>query len=361
MKRFPDGLNSKAAQAFPRMTLESLGWSDFFEQAWRERYADETGCIPGRIASSLRGAYIVWTADGEIEAKARGKLVRSPATRPVTGDWVALCGSPSTVQAVLPRRTKVSRKAPGEKTVEQLLAANLDVLFIVTGLDRDFNLRRLERYLAVAWEGGAQPVVVLNKADVCDEADERVAETRRIAGEAPVVLTSAETGVGLDELRRFLAPGKTAALIGSSGVGKSALTNRLFGAELRAVGALRESDGRGRHTTVGREIVRAPDGWLLMDLPGIREVEPWSDEGFEQTFEDVEQLIAACRFRDCSHGSEPGCAVREALQAGELDADRWQSYQRLQQGLRQLDVRQKELKQTEQRRNVRAFRRTPKR
>jgi len=345
------------------MTLESLGWSDFFETAWRERFAD--GYVPGRIASALRGAYIVWTADGEIEAKARGKLVRSQETRPVTGDWVALSGSPLSVQAVLTRRTKISRKAPGEKTVEQILAANLDVLFIVTGLDRDFNLRRLERYLAVAWEGGAQPLVVLNKADVCDEADERVAETRRIAGDAPVVLTSAETGAGLDELRRFLAPGKTAALIGSSGVGKSALTNRIFGAELREVGTVREGDGRGRHTTVGREIVRAPDGWLLMDLPGIREVEPWSDEGIEQAFEDVEALFAACRFRDCSHVSEPGCAVREALESGDLDAGRWDSYQRLQQGLEKLDARQKELQQAQNRRNVgavqRAFRKTPKR
>lgn len=347
------------------MTLDSLGWQDFFEQAWRERWATESGCVPGRIASALRGAYVVWTADGEIEAKARGKLVRSPETRPVTGDWVVLCGTPLSVQAVLPRRTKVSRKAPGEKTVEQLLAANLDVLFIVTGLDRDFNLRRLERYLTVAWESGAQPVVVLNKADVCDEADERVKETRRIAGEAPVVLTSAETGDGVDELRRFLSPGRTAALIGSSGVGKSALTNRIFGTDLREVGAVREADGRGRHTTVGREIVRAPDGWLLMDLPGIREIEPWSDEGVEQAFEDVEELVAACRFNDCSHTSEPGCAIREALESGELDAERWENYQRLQQGLEKLDGRQKELQQAQNRRNVRAshraFRKTPKR
>lgn len=345
------------------MTLESLGWSDFFAAAWREQFAD--GYVPGRIASALRGAYIVWTEDGEIEAKARGKLVRSPETRPVTGDWVALSGTPLTVQGVLPRRTRVSRKAPGEKTVEQVLAANLDLLLIVTGLDRDFNLRRLERYLAVAWEGGARPVVVLNKADVCDETDERLTETRRIAGGAAVVLTSAETGAGIDELRSLLAPGRTAALIGSSGVGKSALTNRIFGVELREVGAVRDADGRGRHTTVGREIVRAPDGWLLMDLPGIREIEPWSDEGVEQAFEDVEELTAACRFRDCSHVSEPGCAVREALETGDLDSERWENYKRLSAGLEKLDVRQKELQQAQNRRNVRAvhkaFRHTPKR
>lgn len=311
------------------MNLRDIGWDDRLEAVWQAQYAGR-GMEPGRIASSLRGAFILWTEHGEVEAPARPKLIRRAESKPCTGDWVALRTDPPVVEAVLPRKTRVARKASGAQTVEQVLGANVDVLFLVTGLDRDFNIRRVERYLAIARESGARPVIVLNKADICPELDERLAEIRGIAGEAPILGVSAMTGEGVGKMLELLEAGKTAALIGSSGVGKSALTNRLLGFELREVGALRESDQKGQHTTVGRELLRAPDGWLLMDLPGIREVQPMADAGMQETFADVEELMTQCRFRDCTHGSEPGCALRAALESGALDRARYTNYQRMQ-------------------------------
>ncbi len=318
------------------MTLESIGWDDRLAAVWRDEYAD-AGLVPARIASSLRGAFILWTEDGVVEAPARPKLIRRAESKPRTGDWVALRTDPPVVEAVLPRRTRVARKAPGAQTVEQVLGANVDVLFLVTGLDRDFNVRRLERYLAIARESGARPVIVLNKVDICDAVEQRLAQVREIAGEALILHVSAKTGAGVDRMLGLLEPGRTAALIGSSGVGKSALTNRLLGYELREVGELRESDQRGKHTTVGRELLRAPQGWLLMDLPGIREVQPIADDGIEETFSDIEELLTQCRFRDCSHAGEPGCAVQAALDSGALDAARYANYRRMQEELAVLE------------------------
>ena len=304
------------------MNLREIGWDDRLEEIWKAEYAGRD-MAPGRISSSLRGAFVVWTEQGEIEAPARPKLIRRVESKPCTGDWVAMRTNPPVVEAVLPRKTRVARKASGAQTVEQVLGANVDVLFLVTGLDRDFNIRRVERYLAIARESGARPVIVLNKADICPELDQRMAEIEEIAGEALILPLSAKTGAGVERMRALLEPGKTAALIGSSGVGKSALTNQLLGYELRAVGALRESDQKGKHTTVGRELLRAADGWLLMDLPGIREVQPMADAGMEETFSDIEELMSQCRFRDCTHSSEPGCALRAALESGELDRARY--------------------------------------
>jgi len=314
--------------------LADIGWNDFFQQAWDEQFAD-SDLIPARIASSLRGAFILWTEEREVEAPARPKLFRRAGSKLCTGDWVALRQDPLVVEAGLPRRTKVARKASGLDTAEQVLGANVDVLFLVQGLDRDFNMRRLERYMSIAWDSGADPVVVLNKADLCNDLDARVAEATEIAKGAPVVPTAALSGEGVDVLLGFLNPGKTAALIGSSGVGKSELTNRLAGGAIREVGAVREADGRGRHTTVGRELIQTPQGWLLMDLPGIREVQPSGEGGMEQTFPDVEALLGQCRFADCSHQGEPGCAIREALSSGELDRSRYENYLKVQ---RDLDV-----------------------
>ena len=311
------------------MTLESIGWDDRFEAIWQADFA-APGLEPARIASSLRGAFILWTARGDVEAPARPKLIRRAESKPCTGDWVALRTDPPVVEAVLPRKTRVARKASGAQTVEQVLGANVDVLFLVTGLDRDFNIRRVERYLSIARESGARPVIVLNKADICPELDRRLAEIAEIAGDTLTLNVSAKTGEGVDAMLELLEPGKTAALIGSSGVGKSALTNRLLGHELREVGDLRESDQRGRHTTVGRELLRAPAGWLLMDLPGIREVQPIADAGIEETFSDIEELMAQCRFRDCSHSGEPGCALQEALDSGALDRARYANYRQMQ-------------------------------
>jgi len=317
------------------MSLEQYGW----DADWASEYArlDRDGCEPARIQSALRGAYNLWTADGLVEAPARQKLVRDPAERPCTGDWVVLQSNPPLVEAVLSRRTRVSRKAPGEATAEQILAANLDLLLIVAGLDRDYNPRRLERYMAVAWDSGARPVILLNKADLGEDFSEQIEETRSLAGEADVLLVSAASGLGIEQVQALLEPGKTAALIGSSGVGKSALTNRLVGKELRAVGEVREADGRGRHTTVGRELIVAPAGWLLMDLPGIREVRPWNETGVAEAFEDVEEIIARCRFSDCKHDKEPGCAVREALADESLERARFNNYLKVQAELAVLD------------------------
>jgi ribosome biogenesis GTPase len=312
--------------------LAEIGWDGFFQQAWDEQFAD-SGLTPARIASSLRGAFILWAAEGEIEAPARPKLFRRAGSKLCTGDWVALRTDPPVVEARLPRKTKVARKAPGLETVEQVLGANVDVLFLVQGLDRDFNVRRIERYMTIAWDSGAQPVIVLNKADICNDVDARVREATEAGKGAPVVSASALTGEGVDVLLSFLAPGKTAALIGSSGVGKSELTNRLAGGAIREVGAVREADGRGRHTTVGRELIQTPQGWLLMDLPGIREVQPSSEGGVEQTFPEVEALIAQCKFSDCSHQSEPGCAIQAGLRSGELQRSRYENYCKVQRDL----------------------------
>lgn len=345
------------------MKLEDIGWRAFFRERWEEEFAD-SGLAPGRIASAHRGFYTVWTERGPVEAPGRGKLIRDVSTRPVTGDWVALELSPPAVQHVLPRRTAVVRKAPGEETVQQVLGANVDTLFLVTGLDRDFNLRRVERFLLIANQSGAQPVIVLNKSDVTDEAATLLEQTREVAAGAPVVLTSALEGRGIAQLEEFLQAGDTAAFMGSSGVGKSHLTNRLLGDEQRAVGAVRESDGRGRHTTVGRDLVIAPGGWLLMDLPGIREVQAWTDERVDDTFGDVEAVFEQCRFRDCSHESEPGCAVREALDSGALSRERYANYRKVQQELQQLAERRDQRaaldEQRELRRVQQAQRRTPK-
>lgn len=332
--------------------LAEIGWSDFFQQAWDEQFAD-SGLIPARIASSLRGAFILWTEEGDVEAPARPRLFRKAGSKLCTGDWVALREDPLVVEAGLPRRTKVARKASGMGTVEQVLGANVDVLLLVQGLDRDFNIRRLERYMTIAWDSGADPVVVLNKADLCNDLDARVSEATEIAKGAPVVPASARTGEGIDVLLSFLKPGKTVALIGSSGVGKSALTNRLAGGSVREVGEVREADGRGRHTTVGRELIQTSQGWLLMDLPGIREVQPSSEGGMEQTFPEVEALLAQCRFSDCSHQSEPGCAIREALESGELERSRYENYLKVQRDLEVLAQRKDERQAGEAKRRMR--------
>ena len=338
------------------MSLELYGW----DAQWASEYSrlEKPGCIPGRIQSALRGAYNIWTAGGLIEAPARKKLIRDAAERPCTGDWVVMQESPPLVEAVLPRRTRVSRKAPGEATAEQILAANLDLLLIVAGLDRDYNPRRLERYMALAWDSGARPVILLNKADIGDDFGPQIEETRALAGEADVLLVSALSGLGIEAVQDLLEAGKTAAFIGSSGVGKSALTNRLVGQELRAVGDVREADGRGRHTTVGRELIVAPAGWLLMDLPGIREVRPWNESGVEEAFEDVEQIIAQCKFSDCKHGTEPGCAVRQALQDESLERARFDNYLKVRSEMATLDQQRAKRANIEDQKKLRKLHKT---
>ncbi|MBI4909854.1 MAG: ribosome small subunit-dependent GTPase A [Acidobacteria bacterium] len=311
------------------MDLKTLGWNDFFSSS----FAADAGLAPGRVASENRGHFSVWTATGESEAILPGNGMDYP----VTGDWVALDQS-RVIRALLPRRTKVSRKRAGRTWQEQVLAANVDVLFLVAGLDGDYNPRRLERYLMVAQQSGARPVVVLNKSDLCDDPLARLRTLDTLAPGVAVVLTCALDGQAASQLHRFVEPGETAVLLGSSGVGKSTLVNSLLNDQRQTVHAVRESDGRGMHTTSGRQLFRLPQGWLLIDTPGLREIEPWaSAETAEAVFVDVQEVALQCRFRDCRHAGEPGCAVAAALDQGALDQARFESFRKLRREMDRLE------------------------
>jgi len=349
--------------------LETLGWSTHFEAAFGDFAGD--GFVPGRVAVQHRGAYVVWTETGEMSAELAGRLRQdgeNGGDLPISGDWVVVRpypeGSGGTIHAVLPRRTAFSRKEPFKNVREQVLAANVDTVFVVTGLDGDLNLRRLERYLATAWESGAEPVIVLSKSDLCTDVELAVAEVETVAIGVPVHAVSGVTGEGLDVLRAYFSDNRTVALLGSSGVGKSTIVNSLLGEEVLATAEVR-SDGRGRHTTTARELVLLPGGGLVLDTPGMRELQLWdAGEGLGTTFGDVEVLFEECRFRNCTHRREPGCAVKSALAAGRLDQDRWHSYQKLQRELRALELKQDRRARAEEgkkrRRQARA-RRHPKR
>jgi ribosome biogenesis GTPase len=315
--------------------LSVWGW----DPRWAETFARVAppGSQPGRVSAEHRGSYVIATESGEVSATVSGRLRHEAETTedfPAVGDWVALeianAGESGVIQAVLPRLTRFLRPQRGDIAQAQVVAANVDVVLLVTGLDHDFNLRRLERYLALAWSSGAEPVIVLNKADLCHDLGERMADVAAIAVGVPVRAISALDRTGLDALTPLLEPGKTVALIGSSGVGKSTIVNDLLGWERQATGAVREDDQRGRHTTTMRELVTTPSGTVLLDSPGMRSVGMWEiDEGLADAFADVAALAANCRFSDCSHGTEPGCAVQAAILAGTLPAQRLESQQKL--------------------------------
>jgi ribosome biogenesis GTPase / thiamine phosphate phosphatase len=316
-------------------TLERLGWNDELARSFD---VHAPGLEPGRVAVQHRGLWEVVTERGDTLVEITGQLRHEAESGelPVVGDWVAL--RDGLIDAVLPRSSKFSRKTPWTEVSEQVLVANVDVVFLVMGLDeRDFNVRRLERYLTTAWEGGATPVIVLNKADLADDLDAQIGQTETVAFGVPIDVVSAETGEGIERLRRHLAGNRTVALLGSSGVGKSSIINRLLGEEHFRIGDVR-SDGRGRHTTTHRELVVVPGGGVIIDTPGLRELQLWeTDGGLDQAFVDVAELIAQCRFSDCQHRTEPGCAVKAALDDGSLPADRWESYQKLQRELARLE------------------------
>jgi ribosome biogenesis GTPase len=329
------------------MDLAFLGWDSQWETLFARCAGD--GLTPARVAIRHNHMYTLLTAGDEgiveLRAEAAGKLRHSACGEhelPAVGDWVAVRTGPgiALVHAVLPRRSKFSRKAAGRAVEEQVCAANLDTVLIVTGLDHDFRPRRIERYLVLAWESGASPAVVLNKADLCGDVDARLAEAEAAAAGAPVHVTSALQGRGLEALRAYLRPGKTVALLGSSGVGKSTLINRLLGAEVLPTQSVR-ADGRGRHTTTRRELLLAPGGGMIVDTPGMRELQLLDgDEGLHATFDDVETIAAGCRFRDCTHTQEPGCAVRQAARDGAMGTARLDSYHKLQRELAWLDHKQ---------------------
>jgi len=331
-------------------TLAALGWTDELEAAFTAYAA--RGFEPARVVAEHRGGYFVRGERGDRLAQARGRLRDDEiwGGMPAVGDWVAVCDAPgdgAAIEALLPRRTKVSRKTPWLKAEEHILVANVDAVFLVAGLDGDFNPRRLERYLTAAWDSGADPVVVLTKLDLLDDASKLV-EAEAIAIGVPVLAVSNVTGEGIDEVRALLRPASTFVLLGSSGAGKSTLVNRLAGRTLMPTGDLRR-DGRGRHTTRHRQLLVLPGGAILVDTPGLRELQIWEGD-VDSAFADIAELAAQCRFNDCGHSTEPDCAVQEALESGTLDPARWASYLKLQRELLALEARRssrvrRELKQ----------------
>jgi ribosome biogenesis GTPase len=320
-------------------TLAALGWTDELEAAFMSY--SERGFEPARVVAEHRGGYYVRGERGDRLAHARGRLRDDEiwGGMPAVGDWVAVCDAPgdgAAIEALLPRRTKVSRKTPWLKAEEHILVANVDTVFLVAGLDQDFNPRRLERYLIAAWDSGADPVVVLTKLDVCDDF-EKLAEAETVAVGVPVFAVSNVTGEGIDDLRALLRPARTFVLLGSSGTGKSTLVNRLAGRTVMPTGDLRK-DGRGKHTTRHRQLLVLQGGAILVDTPGLRELQVWEGD-VDSAFSDIAELAAQCRFNDCAHESEPDCAVRDALETGVLDADRWSNYRKLQRELRSVEAR----------------------
>ncbi len=351
------------------MDLDILGWNDSLASHFADLQRLDIALTPARVVRELRGTYTVLGDFGapleQLTAQVAGRMRHQAAARddfPAVGDWVAVQPrsneGTATIQAILPRHSAFVRQAVGGITEAQVVAANVDTVFIVAGLDQEFNLRRLERYVTLAWESGADPVLVLNKADLCPALDDVLARTQTIALGVPIHPISAAQGQGLRELGDYLRPGVTVALLGSSGVGKSTLINSLLGEERLRVGAVRADDSQGRHTTTHRELIVLPGGGMIIDNPGMRELQLWADAGsLDQAFGDVEALAARCRFADCRHGSEPGCAVRAALEAGTLDPARWDSYLKLQRELRFLETRQSQRAAIDEKARVKRFNR----
>ncbi|HKV62285.1 MAG TPA: ribosome small subunit-dependent GTPase A [Candidatus Acidoferrum sp.] len=317
------------------MSITQWGWNSYFEAFWHG--GEWKSAVPARVIAQQRKFWRVAGDFGEWWAEASGKL-RLAADEggdwPAVGDWVAAeihgAETAAMIQEVLPRRSKFVRKMAGKKIEEQVMAANVDTALLVSALDGDFSPRRVERYLAQCWESGARPVIVLNKADACEESREKAAEMERVAVGTVVCVVSARTGEGFGGLQEILKLGQTLVLLGSSGVGKSTIANRLLGEAVQEVQPVRESDNKGRHTTTARELFVLPGGALLMDTPGLREMQLWdAEDGVAQTFADIDVLATQCRFVDCHHEGEPGCAVLAAVSSGELDAARMENRRKL--------------------------------
>lgn len=324
------------------MNLDVLGWTPFFQEHFTSY--SPLGFIPARVVSEHKNLYQVHAGHAEFIAEISGKLHYQALSRkdfPVVGDWIAL-QPPATegvaiIHALLPRKTVFSRKAaigsskrPTQNGAdEQILGANLDTILIVNGLDRDFNLQRIERYLTLVYNSGASPVIVLNKADLCADMETHLSSVEAIAFGVPIHVLSAKEQHGLAALRTYLVPGKTVALLGSSGVGKSTIINALLGEARQYVQTISDHVGKGRHTTTNRMLIPLPNGGLIMDNPGLRELQLWGDEDTVQSsFADIEAFALQCRFKDCQHGNEPGCAVQAAIKTSQLDARRLRSYQK---------------------------------
>jgi len=323
------------------MTLEDWGWDHFFARqfkAWEQREF-----IPARIIRGEKNYFRVWSQAGELTVRFAGKMRHKASGRadlPVVGDWAIIEPQPperGLIHALLERRNSFSRNLPGrrkgrgqERIEQQVIAANIDLIFIVSGLDRDFNLRRIERYLTLVGSGGSEAVILLNKTDLCDDSEACRAQVREIAGETPVQLCMARDHNQLAILKNYLAPGKTIALLGSSGVGKSTIVNALLGEQKQKTAEVSSADGKGRHTTTHRELFLLQGGGILMDNPGMRELHLWGEaEDLTESFNDIEELALQCKFSNCAHQSEPGCAVKTAIESGQLTPERLASYQKL--------------------------------
>jgi ribosome biogenesis GTPase len=325
------------------MNIEDYGWNEFFECELKKD--SNRDLFPGRIIADYGQIIRLVTNDGEIQIS-RPVLKSEESIQIAVGDWVSLQylkeSGAHQVHSVLPRKTKFSRAAAGIEVKEQIVAANVDIVFLIQSLNKDFNMKRLERYMITAWESGAMPVVVLTKSDCCDNVKEKISIVYNTIPGVEVHAISCLTGEGILEIQKYLAPGKTIALLGSSGVGKSTLLNYLAGVELLKTGETREDDDKGRHTTSHRELFLLADGSLIIDTPGMRSLLPWeADAGMEAMFGDIEVLITKCRFFDCKHKGEPGCAVREALDSGSMEMKRWESWIKLQKELRIYENRKK--------------------
>ena len=339
------------------MPLRYLGWDEGFSHHF-DQWASKPYVQPGRVFIEFNYLFRVYVAAGEIEASLTGRLKHRATSRselPAVGDWVVVRKRPDdergSIVAVLPRRSRFSRRMAGQVTDEQVVAANVNVVFIVMALDADYSLRRLERYLILARDSGAAPVTLLTKPDLADDVAARVAEVTALAADTPVHVLSPKFNEGIEQVDHYLTPGRTGALLGSSGVGKTTIINRLIGTDIRKTRDVRDSDSKGRHTTTNRELVVLPNGGLLIDTPGMREIQLWDvGTAVRETFDDIDALAGECHFSDCRHREEPRCAVKKAVDEGRLAPERLASYVKLQEELEYLARQQDERALIEQKR-----------
>lgn len=341
--------------------LKRYGWDAHFESGFVSLWKE--GLEPGRVLQESRQRFGVYTAHGELWAEVSGKFrfkVVAHENFPAVGDWVALRPLPAEnraiIETVLPRKSQFVRKVAGKQTEAQVVGTNMDWVFVMMSLNQDFSVRRLERYLVLAWGSGASPVVILSKSDLCEDKEAAVVRIRGEAVGVPVHAISALTGEGLDELWPYLTTGKTIALLGSSGVGKSTLVNQFLEWPSLKTQPIRAHDDCGRHTTTTRQLLLLPGGAMVLDTPGMRELQLWdAEDGVQMAFEEIEVWASRCRFRDCAHQHEPGCAVREAIAAGTLDEKRFQSYEKLKREMKHLVLKQNGLAERLERQRWKKF------